>query len=39
MLYKTCKNCGANLDPQEKCECETEKSIEVQKSKRRDDHE
>jgi hypothetical protein len=24
MYYHTCKNCGANLDPDEKCDCEKE---------------
>ena len=22
MYYKTCKNCGAHLDPEERCDCE-----------------
>lgn len=22
MIYNTCQNCGANLDPGEKCDCE-----------------
>ena len=24
--YNTCPYCGANLDPNEKCECQTEKN-------------
>lgn len=27
MYYSTCKECGANLDPGEKCDCEEEKNI------------
>ena len=26
--YYTCPNCGANLDPNEKCDCENEKTGE-----------
>ena len=26
MKYRICPSCGANLDPQEKCECEEQKS-------------
>lgn len=22
MYYKTCENCGAHLDPEERCDCE-----------------
>lgn len=24
-MYNTCPNCGANLDPSEKCDCQKEK--------------
>lgn len=27
--YNTCPNCGCNLDPGEKCDCEIEKEIRV----------
>ncbi len=26
MMYNPCPNCGANLDPNEVCDCEKEKS-------------
>jgi hypothetical protein len=26
MLFKICPNCGANLDPGERCECEESKN-------------
>lgn len=28
MYYHTCKNCGANLDPDEKCDCEKDSTCE-----------
>lgn len=31
--YNTCPNCGSNLDPGEKCDCENEKA-EGQEKKR-----
>lgn len=34
MVYKTCKECGANLDPEERCECQKESTREVAASKR-----
>ena len=29
--YNTCPNCGSNLDPGERCECENEKAKEQEK--------
>lgn len=29
--YNTCPNCGCNLDPGEKCDCENEKAREQEK--------
>lgn len=31
--YNTCPNCGSNLDPGEKCDCEDEKAREQEKKK------
>lgn len=31
--YNTCPNCGANLDPGEKCTCQAEKPPEMVKGK------
>lgn len=33
-LYKTCDNCGANLDPGERCDCEREYRALVPKIRR-----
>lgn len=30
MYYWTCSRCGANLDPNEKCDCEEEKDAHSQ---------
>lgn len=32
--YKVCPNCGSNLDPGEKCNCESEKTIEQEKKRK-----
>lgn len=31
--YNTCPNCGCNLDPDEKCDCENEKAKEQEKKR------
>ena len=31
-FYKKCPNCGANLDPGEKCDCENSNDFESTKS-------
>ncbi len=31
--YNTCPNCGSNLDPGEKCDCENEKAKEQEKKR------
>lgn len=31
--YNTCLNCGCNLDPGEKCDCENEKTKEQEKKR------
>lgn len=33
MGYKTCPYCGANLDPDEQCDCQKEKSPATDQSK------
>ncbi|GHU42285.1 hypothetical protein FACS1894111_05970 [Clostridia bacterium] len=33
MRYKTCENCGANLDPCERCDCMDEKNKHSEKEK------
>ena len=30
-FYRTCPDCGANLDPGEECDCRREKELERQK--------
>lgn len=30
-FYKTCPDCGANLDPGELCDCQKEKDLEKKK--------
>lgn len=40
MYYRECDNCGANLDPGEKCDCreiERAKQIEYEKSVEQED--
>ena len=32
--YNVCPNCGSNLDPDEKCDCESVKKKEFEKQKR-----
>lgn len=31
--YNTCPNCGSNLDPSEKCDCENEKAKEQERKR------
>lgn len=31
--YNTCPNCGCNLDPGKKCDCENEKAKEQEKKR------
>lgn len=31
--YNTCPNCGCNLDPGEKCDCENEKAKQQEKKR------
>lgn len=32
MTYKTCPYCGANLDPDEKCDCRNEEENETEEN-------
>lgn len=31
MIFKTCPNCGANLDPSETCDCQEEENNKEEK--------
>lgn len=34
MYYRTCPECGSNLDPGEQCDCNEEKEFRKEESKR-----
>jgi len=36
MYYKTCENCGAHLDPEERCDCEDTLIVDYELSKQDD---